>query len=135
MYTFFESESRRVFTSPNTPHALPTTILPRIAPGDWSDILTHISKIRWMSAEYPHIPYAMRRPLSGVPLFSCLYDFDNTKHIVHSNGRFSLRSDLLEKWVQLDTFLTQVFEVLPAGDSRVQVKPVPSDANYAVSWR
>ncbi|KAG9310647.1 hypothetical protein JVU11DRAFT_9224 [Chiua virens] len=134
MYTFFESESCQVFASPNTPDALPATILPRLLPGKWSDVVRDTGELRWMSAQFPHMPYAVRRSLSGVPLFSCLYEFDDAKHIIYLKGEFSLHSDLLERWVQLETFLTQVYSALPAGGSSVVMSPVPSDAAYTVSW-
>jgi hypothetical protein len=128
MYTFFDSLSGRVFTSPNVTEAPPTTFLPPVEGEE--GLLLNLRKLRLMSARYPHLPYALRQPLRTGPLFSCLHY--NKLPIVHSNGMFTLFPALLAQWLELDNFLTQVFRALPVNcPPDVVVRPVPSDANYA----
>ena len=128
MYTFFDSLSGRVFTSPNVTEAPPTTFLPPVEGEE--ELLLNLQKLRLMSARYPHLPYAHRQPLRTGPLFSCLHY--NKIPTAHSNGMFTLFPALLARWLELDNFLTQVFRALPINcPPDVVVRPVPSDVNYA----
>jgi len=129
MYTFFDSPSGRVFTSPNTTDAPPATFLPPLD-GE-GGLLQNIHKLRWMSARYPQLPYSLRCPLRTGSLFSRLH-YQHGIPIVQSNGKFGLFPALLAQWLELDNFLTQVFRALPVSCTPdVIVRPVPSDANYA----
>ena len=56
MYTFFDSLSGQVFTSPNVMEAPPTTFLSPVKGEE--ELLLNLQKPHLMSARYPLLPYA-----------------------------------------------------------------------------
>ena len=88
-----------------------------------------------MSARFLHLPYALPRPLRTGSLFSCL-NYAKGIPTILSNGTFSIHPDLVAKWLELDKFLTQVFQFLPHASHppSVVLDLVPSNANYTTTF-
>ncbi|KAG6377643.1 hypothetical protein JVT61DRAFT_14397 [Boletus reticuloceps] len=135
MYTFFDSQSGWVFTSPNTIEPPPITILPPPVSWDPNDLLHNLGKLRFMSAHYAHLPFTLRTRLQTGPLFTHLHYY-NCVSIKPSEGAFIIFPSLVEKWVKLENFLTHVFKALPANcPPNVVLRPVPSDVGYTKSFK
>ena len=121
----------RVIVSPNMSVPPPAVCLPPLKSDDEDEALSSGHKFRVMSPDYPQLPFSLRRTPRHGPLFSCLAYGKRSLPIVRINTLYQLRPDILDKWIALDDFLTDVFHVLGVmAPMNVVLTLVPRVTNY-----
>ena len=109
----------------------PAVCLPGLKSEDENEALFSRHKFRVMSLHYPQLPFSLRHPLHHGMLFSCLAYSKKTLPIIWVHSLYQLKPELLEKWITLDDFLTDVFHVLSVmAPMNVMLTLVPRTTNY-----
>ena len=121
----------RVIVSPNMLVPPPAVCLPPLKSDDEDEALSSGHKFRVMSLDYPQLPFSLRHTPRHSPLFSCLAYGKRSLPIVRINTLYQVRPDILDKWITLDNFLTDVFHVLGVmAPMNVVLTLVPRVTNY-----
>ncbi|KAH0825659.1 hypothetical protein J3R83DRAFT_11747 [Lanmaoa asiatica] len=121
----------RVIVSPNMSIPPPAVCRPPIKGEDEDEALSYGHLFCAMSPDYPQLPFSLPHLLRHGPLFSCLDYNKKSLPIVRVKSLYQLRPDLLDKWIALDDFLTDVFNVLGVmAPMNVVLTLVPRETNY-----
>ena len=129
MYTFILNG--RVIISPNMSVPPPAVCLPPLKLGDEDEALSSGHKFRGMSPDYPQLPFSLCHTPHHGPLFSCLAYNKRSLPIIRINTLYQLSPDILDKWITLNDFLTDVFHMLGMmAPMNVVLTLVPRVTNY-----
>ena len=110
MHTFILNG--HVIVSPNMSVPPSAVCLPTLKSDNEGEALSSGHKFYIMSLDYPQLPFSLCHIPCHGPLFSCLAFSKQSLLIVQVHSLYQLRSDLLDKWIALDDFLTNVFHIL-----------------------
>ena len=129
MHTFILNG--HVIISPKMLVPPPAVCLPALKSDDEGEALSSSHKFRVMSLDYPQLPFSLCHIPCHSPLFSCLAFNKQSLPIVRIHSLFQLRPDLLDKWIALDDFLTDVFHILGVfAPMNIVLTLIPRVTNY-----
>lgn len=129
MHTFILNG--HIIVSPNMSVPPPSVCLPLLKTEDTDEALFSGHKFCVMSSDYPQLLFFLHNLLHHGPLFSCLTYNKSTLPIIQINTLYQLRPNILDQWIALDNFLTNIFHVLSVmAAMNVVLYLVPGEMNY-----